>query len=177
MAYLIRAITRAKWEPKDDLNENEISADVFIDLRTTASKLSFWICEQPGHMEELEEIVLAIASCRDKLEKVDIVWIDKKVLESEGITFEFEPGKTPVEDLKELHLNAIKLDIFRLEKIALTIAEAIRNYNHFHRFSRKEIERLFRNALDTGRLNIEDLKPTLKEELEKRTSNLKRSNS
>lgn len=167
MAYLIRAITRAKWEPKDDLNENEISADVFKDLKTRDSKLSLWICEQPNLME-LKKIVLAIASGRDKLEKVDIVWIDKKILESEGITFEFEPGDTPVEDLKELHLNAIKLDIFRLEEIALKIADAVRQKNQFRRFSIKETAELIKNALNSQRLRSEDLKPGLKKDIEKR---------
>ncbi len=73
--FVVRMITRSKWEPKPDEQVGDMPADAVTgDLKTQDNKLSFWQSFS-GTKGELEDIVLAIAAGRNKIEKVEIVWL------------------------------------------------------------------------------------------------------
>ena len=73
--FLARKITRAKWDPKEELSKGEISADALTcDLRTRGNALSFWQCGN-GAEAEIEEAALAIAGAGDRIDKIDLVWL------------------------------------------------------------------------------------------------------
>jgi len=58
------------------MREEGISADaVTTDLRTRNNNLSFWQCSEKTN-KEIENVVLAIAAGRDKIDRIDIVLID-----------------------------------------------------------------------------------------------------
>jgi len=165
MAYLAREIARAKWDPKPDLGAGEISADTFKDLRTDKSKLSLWTFPNSA-LAELEEIALAMATTRTSIEKLDLAWVEKKILDEKGILFGNEPGSTPVAELRAKHLNAVSLDVVRIAEIAKFVADAVRNKNQFRRFSTAEIKKIIVKALEEKRLRLEDLNSDLKRKIE-----------
>ncbi len=96
MKYLVRKIGRAKWDQKDDLPQGSIAADaVTTDLRTSGNKLSFWFCTADTD-DELNEVVLALASGNDRPDKIDIAWFETALLEKDNVAIELSEGRTPV---------------------------------------------------------------------------------
>lgn len=97
--FLARMITRPKWQPKRGLASDEIPADaITADLRTSNNALSFWQCGEATD-PEISTAVLAIAAGRDRLQKLDIVWIPRDELIRSGHQMRSTQGRTPVREL------------------------------------------------------------------------------
>lgn len=149
------------------MHEEEISADaVTADLRTQNNNLSFWQCAK-GTRKEIDDIALAIAAGRDKIDKVEIVLIDDKDLENDGQAIKASNGRTPVESLVRLHVDVMQLDYSRLGRVAHRIASAIAA-DQFHRVSKKRVERLLVTAITQDEiLQIEGLNEKLRPQVQK----------
>ncbi|MDE0554264.1 MAG: hypothetical protein OXI24_08630, partial [Candidatus Poribacteria bacterium] len=123
--FLARKISRAKWETKEELSEGEISADaVTADLRTNDNMLSFWRCGS-GMKAQVEDAALAIAAASDRVDKLDIVWVDEDELKTDGQTLEDTPGRTHVTELIDRHVDVCQLDYVRLGNVAHHVLTAI----------------------------------------------------
>lgn len=158
MGHVVRKISRAKWDPKEELGSDAISADaVTSDLRTNGNCLSFWECIDANNEIELHEIVLALAGAFERLDKIDVAWIDRDAAANEGVTFEKSEGKTLVADLREKHLNAIRLELNKISILAKLLAKAVRNDNNFRRYTRKDVLKILAKAVQDGRLSIDEL--------------------
>ena len=57
---------------------------------TRGNKLSFWRCGS-GREVEVEDAALAIAAASDRVDKLDIVWVDEDELKTDGQTLENTP--------------------------------------------------------------------------------------
>ena len=85
MAVFVRKIDWAKWKQAVDLGDGEISADAITgDLRTTKNKLSFWRCPT-AEVPDLERAALAIATARDPLDRIDLVYLDDASIRKNGL--------------------------------------------------------------------------------------------
>lgn len=160
--FLARMISRAKWERKEWMSEGEISADaVTADLRTQNNKLSFWRCGT-GTEKEIENVALAIAAGRDKIDKVEIVWINDKDLENDGQIIKASDGRTPVGSMVKLHVDMVHLDYYHLGKVAHRVASAIAA-NQFRRVPKKYVETLLMTAITRSKvLQVEKLNEKLR---------------
>ena len=164
--FLARKITRAKWEPKKKLSVGEISADaVTADLRTRENSLSFWRCGL-GEQSQIEDVVLAIASAGERLDKLDIVWLSEDDLQADGQTFQDTDGLTPVTEFVKRHVDVCRLDYVRLGKVARRIATAIEE-NRYRRLSKKRITDLLAAAVGQGRIKLADLQESIAAEVQK----------
>ena len=171
MAYLVRKITRAKWEPGEDLARDEIPADaVTADLRTNGNVLSFWQLDMPSKDSEICRIALALATAAERVDRMDLTWIDKNRLSGQGITLKPSPGRTPVESLRGNHVDVTKLDLDRLCRIAGWIADALARQQH-KRFTKRELVFLIVEAVREGIVSLDDLAPKVKEEIGKKLGN------
>ena len=155
-------ISRAKWERKEWMSEGEISADaVTADLRTQNNKLSFWRCGT-GTEKEIENVALAIAAGRDKIDKVEIVLINDKDLENDGQIIKASDGRTPVGSMVKLHVDMIRLDYYHLGKVARRVSSAIAA-NQCRRVPKKRVETLLMTAITRSKvLQVEKLNEKLR---------------
>lgn len=136
---LARKISLAKW--KNPEWGAEIPADAVTgDLRTWGNTLSFWTIAAPSQ-DELEEVVLALASAADRIDKIDLTWIDRDVLASEGIDLEATPGATPVEALRGRHIDLARLDLGRPSRVATLVSQAVTG-DHHRRWTKNEVLRI-----------------------------------
>jgi hypothetical protein len=79
--FLARSISTAKWKARSNIAEDEIPADaVTYDMRTTDNMLSFWLYD-PGREGSLDDVALALASARDNVQRLDLVWLDQEQVE------------------------------------------------------------------------------------------------
>lgn len=163
--YLVRKIAIKKWDSSSS-GADKISADAVTgDLRTSGNSLSLWCC-QDSQDSQLQEVVLALASVQDRPQKIDIAWIEKQEAEDKGIKFKATAGNTVVENLQEMHIDAIDLDLGKLGLIAELIADAVRNKLQIKRFSVREVSNLIKDAVETGRINPDNLKDDMKKKLD-----------
>ena len=160
--FLARMVTRAKWEAKGGLEDGELPADaVTIDLRTTGNTLSFWRCGDASP-EALERAVLALAAGRERLDRVDLTWVDVAGLDQDDIALARTPGKTPVASMVDEHIDAANLDYARLGRVARRVEAALRDNRH-RRWTEKQVRRLLADAVDNDLLEISGLQPGVAE--------------
>ena len=163
--FLARMITRHKWRLKDGLTSDEIPADaITADLRTANNTLSFWQCGRATDLE-VSDAVLAIAAGRDRIQKLDIVWILTDELESDGQRIRLKRGRTPVAGLSERHVDVCHLDYRRLGRIGDRVAAAI-DQKQWKRFRQREIVDLLAKAVQDGRLSEGDLTEKVRTKLQ-----------
>ncbi len=162
--YLVRKITRAKWEPPSDLASDEIPADaVTVDLRTRKNTLSFW---EAGNATppELEDAVLALAAGRDRLDRIEVVWLAEEDLRGEHLSLCRTEGCTPMSSMVKHHVDVSCLDYKRLGRVAQRIAKALKQ-GRYQRLTKKRARHLLAQAVREGRLRLEDLEAKLRKEL------------
>ena len=109
MHYLARKIQRAKWDPSPNIPADEIRADAITGgcLKTSDDTLSLWQCRDSR--EDVEEIALVLASNMNRIEGIHIVLLNNESLENSNLSLEFTQGVTPVEDLRERHIDITNL--------------------------------------------------------------------
>ena len=163
--FLARKITRCKWDHKEgQLAEGEIAADaVTADLRTRNNELSFWQCGE-AEGDDLRKVALAIASGQTKIVKIDLVWLCCNDLQADRQYMRKTKGDTPVQSLKQLHMDLCRIDHVRLGRIALRVSEAIKN-NHYYRVNRSCVIDILVEAVSKGLLGVDDLKNNVREEI------------
>lgn len=165
MPVFARMIARAKWEQNADLRECEIAADAVTgDLRTTQNRLSFWHCGV-GETVEFERAALAMAAARDRLDRMDIVYLDEDRIRTSGLRTQMTPGSTPVSSLRSFHIDVAELDLTRLATIARMIATAHRA-NAVLKISRLEILAILVRAVRDGLVSTDALRGDLKTKVE-----------
>lgn len=157
-------ITLSKWKDHDGIGAGEISADaITADLRTKDNTLSFWKCRT---LQDIDDAILALASARKKLDKVDVVWVTTdEVRTASGGRLRSSSGKTPIEDLIERHMDAYSLDYSRLGAVAKLIVAALEK-KQYRRSAKKGVKKLLMEAVVNKRLRLEDVEDRLKSEIE-----------
>lgn len=159
--FLARKFSPAKWAPKKGLPKNGIPADAVTgDLRTQENTLSFWRCD----VRDVDEAALAIAAGADRIDKLDIVWIGDDDLRGDGHILSDSPGRTPVADLSDRHVDLRGLDYDLLGSVARRVAAAI-DCDHCQRLTKTRVKALLKTAARDGRIDLEGLSKKIREEI------------
>lgn len=162
MSYLVRKISRSKWEVD---GSGPINADAITNcLKTTGNTLSFW---QVTSENEISDAVLALAAANDNLDKMDVVVIHEDIFRELAITIAESPGKTACEKLAHTHRDLANLSINELASIADVLAGKIRE-GKTTRFTLSKLRTLLLSAIDEGRLDFERLSDGIKKKLQPR---------
>lgn len=162
MTYLVRMISRGKW-PDSDYNIitiDKLSADAVTDLKTSKNTLSTW---EINSKEELEYVALALAANRNKIEKIDIVSIEKAQIVNSGFEIGNNPGNTPVTDIADTHKDIINLTHKSLGEFATIVLKSLEDRHIF--YSKKDVTQIFIKAIKEGRLDINKVNKDLRNEL------------
>lgn len=164
MAPLARKITQAKWSAGPGPQPGEIQADaITCDLRTMGNTLSFWRLRGLGE-DDLKEAALILASGLDRADRIDFAWIDAEELRSQGVEAKDTPGQTPVESLRDRHVDLVRLDLVRLGTTARVLDSAIQK-KQLMRFTRKAVIEILVAGVQRGLLQLSALKDKLRAEV------------
>jgi hypothetical protein len=151
--------------------QDDIAADAVTGcLRTSSNALSLWVCSEDA--ESIEDIVLALATGPEKshFEAVQFLVVPRVELEGIGLDLQDSSGDTLVVDLQNRHVDAVEVTLRDLTKVAHVFSQRLSKDQGYHRFTKKEVEKLVLRAIDSGRLQLADLHPQLREKLEERTA-------
>ncbi len=164
--FLARKITRAKWSSKTGLATDEIPADaVTADLRTKENALSFWRCGTEAD-RQVEEAALAIAAARNRVDKLDVVWVSDEDLRADGQKLRDTEGQTPVLGLVEHHVDIQNLDYVRLGRVANRIVAAI-DGKQCRRLAKGKVLKLLAAAVNERRVDLDNLNEKVRSEIRK----------
>jgi hypothetical protein len=78
MALLLGNITKPKWEVQSWMVEGDVPADALTDLRADRNELSLW--SVVDDLANLNVVLVALASSRQRLDKIDYTLIDEALL-------------------------------------------------------------------------------------------------
>lgn len=156
MCYIIRKINRNKW-PNDEIqNIKDFPADPITScLRTSNNTLSFWAVNS-YEKDKITDGVLAIVTPGHHLDTVDIIVLEKKEIDESNLEIEQTEGNTLIEGLKDNHYDLINLNYEDLGKITSIISKKFVKYQSY-RYSKGELKSLIREAIESGKLDYDDL--------------------
>ena len=176
MNFIARKLARSKWEKAPALDKSEISADAITGcLRTTNDTLSFWACEK--RQDSLENVVLALASGAQRVDKMHILLLEEQVLNDLGLPLVETAGETPVIDLRHLHRDIVRLSLERLSTLAREIAPRARDPQDSYclLFRKKQVVDILLTAIRDNKLPLKSLHSTVQDQLIKQDKSLARS--
>lgn len=166
--YLARKVRLAKWEWRERPDvppEQALQSAIESDLKALNNELSFWRCPTKD-LHDVREVALAIAAAGDHLQRVQLALVNERDLASLGLEILPTPGRTPVTDLKSLHVSVPVLGNAQLRELALAIREAVSTGAH-HTFAKPDIRALVDEAAIAGRVRISEVSEELRAKLDR----------
>ena len=149
--YLARKITRAKWT-NSQLGVQAVPADaVTADLRTKNNALSFWQCGD-GTSVEVYNAALALAAGGQRVENIEIVWVSYDDLLADGQQIVPTPGRTPVTEMMERHMDLSRLDYILLGKVANRVVSAL-SKGWYKRLTKQAVRTIILDAVKQRRID------------------------
>ena len=168
MNFLARKISRAKWEPTPYTGTDGIRADAITGscLRTENDTISFWQCDQD--VEDVSEVVLALASSMEKIETMHLILLDRDYLHENGFIIAITPehANTPVENLRNRHVDLVDLTLVQIVFLAKEIANKVRQNSDFYLFTKRAVQEKLCSAVNSGRLTLDSLQNKVKLEVQ-----------
>jgi hypothetical protein len=161
LPYLARLVRRKRWQPR---GSDDVAADALGDLRSQGNKLSFWRCNQDD--ASLADVVLALASTRDRPDKLEFVVVPVAELR-EAFRMDSTPGETPARDVRDRHVDLTDLTARSLTRLAMALLAQVQSEERHRIYSKREVLSILADAVDQGRLEIDKLKEKLRDELDK----------
>ena len=159
MAYLIRKITRSKWQPEGETpsSVSDVSADAITScLRTTRNTLSVWY-SSTGDWNDSEDVVAALLSSLERPTKVDLVLIDEREVSAiNGVNLVQISGDTPANaEINDKHRDIANLKFCTISEVAEIIFDKVRSEkaNIIKRYSLKDGVALVKKFVDQGKLD------------------------
>ena len=112
----------------------------------------------------MERVALAMAASGDRIDKLDVVWIEERHFAADGQTWEDTEGRTPVAELRKRHVDLQRLDYVRLGNVARHVAAAIESERYL-RLSRRRVKMLLVTAVRRGDVEMADLAERVRDEV------------
>lgn len=164
--YLARSASPQKWKSEKAALVGKVPADaVFADMRTTDNRLSFWVCD-PTQEQSLVQTVLAVATAKDNVQRLDLVWISEEELAKSDIATEATAGETPAKSLAKDHRDLIDLDLDKLYGLSKSFASAVSN-KQTRRFTEAQVKEIISNGVAAGLVNTSDLKKSVADKIKR----------
>lgn len=163
--FLARLVNTAKWKKRKVGRQMRIPADGLTnDLRVQEDCLSFWTCD-PTEPTSLEHVVLALASARDSIDRLDLVWVDESSIAASRAKIVATPGQTPAHKIKDRHRDVAEFGLNGVSKLAIGIAKAV-NGAQTKRWTKAEVQKILIEAARKNALDFHQLKEGIRTKLE-----------
>ena len=167
MGFLVRKLANKNHIDliKTCKNILEIDADIIsTEFRTSKNSLSTWRIEK---IEDVNEAILAIISTSERYSKMDFIVIDEEYLKERSLKYEqtFAGKEIPIKELQNTHFDLQELSLAKIIdciNVYQMIGTNDSNNIFVFRKTESEVKKLFKNAIDEGRVQIELLSNELK---------------
>ena len=161
MTQVLRKIANKRnWDGPHWLGEHDCQAQVVDCLGPQFNKLSVYVVRP----DQLGRVVAALALTRDNLASLDLAIADASILSEQSIKEDTTLGATPDNDVNVWHRDLVELSIGRLA----ALATAIRTGGKIQRFQPREVLRAIATSIDSGHIDIAELRTGMAASLRKR---------
>lgn len=176
MTVLVRKIERGKWTKHiGDYKGNGLVASYPItnDMKTCdENTLSVWEVDLSDG-ENLKNVIIAIASTRDKLQNLDTVVLSKKKILEYNIPIYETDGETPLSMFKHYHRDLSKLTIDGISNISKDVLDFVIDnsenpQNYQMRYTKNELIKLFVEKIEDGTIFLESLNESFQKDINKK---------
>ena len=146
----MRVVKKSRWHARPDWDgweEGDIQGDALLDLRTQDNALSvFRVDESAG----IGRIIAALAATRENLSHLDYVVFDDAPLEPIGVNMVQRDGKTPDNEVNDIHYDVVNLTVLKLVQLAQTVSQC-----RPERVPKIEVKAKLRQSLESRWLDTE----------------------
>lgn len=154
MSYLVRKISRAKWNDCDKNVEQLVTADAVTNcLKTTKNTLSVWFAEQE---KDIVNAKLALLATLERFDSVDFVVLNTADLDANELKLIVSDGDTIAKPLIGLHRDISTFSLKELEKVAKLVQEQI-IAGGTKRVMKKQFLEIIQSAITDKIINLADL--------------------
>lgn len=149
MSYLLRKISRKKWDQNVKATAEEITADaVTCCIKTFSNTLSVWHSPVDDFdSKQVRILIYALASTMDRPDAIDLVWLSEDELLSLGIEIEETDGDSKCESANLLHRDLAKLRHKELGLVGVHIIEQLEHKKYYKRITRAQIIKVMLEAV------------------------------
>lgn len=165
MEVYLRKISRKKW-PEDGVdftNNNLIPADpITRDMNAAENTFSLWCFSD----SDINTAAITIALSGPRIDDIDITYLLKEEIESDGLVLKTTNGRTDYQKYKVNHYDIVNMNYESLGKVAMMIINSINN-KRVLKFRKKKMMKMIKELIDSGEINKGDLKPEILDQLEK----------
>ena len=164
MPFLARQIKQARWLSaieSFDRGGSDIYPDCLGDLATKESAISLWLVEDD--QSNLDEIVCALAACREAVDSLDLLLLPSSIPTSIGtVSVSVENSPYP-EAYNNWHRNLGDLSGQRLIQLARYI---VSGDQHPKRIKKDRVGEILLSRFQAGKLKVDLLNKKLRGQLE-----------
>ena len=150
-----RKISEDGWFGKDDLDSDSIS-----ELGTSNHQLSVWKIENICNQTDVDNIALALAMTKSKIEELYMVFLNPSDLTSSynwNLSFDPQDGDTRFALMKKEHTNIVVKSIWEQGFLSEYIHGLIKDAKNYIYYDVIELRRLFLDAYKAKKIPEEDL--------------------
>jgi hypothetical protein len=141
------------------MGPSDVPSDALVDLKSADNKISVWRIE--ADRSNLHIALTAVASNRDRLDKLDYTLVDESIISAIPIALSEADGASAHASANaNLHRDLVELTVARVAKLA----ERMMPLERF-RLSEKEVRKLLVEGLDSGQLDRGKMSAKLLEQL------------
>jgi len=136
--------------PGEGFSEGEMPAALVPkECRTSDNSLSFWMAADRG---AVDDAVLAIIGAEQTNvdDPVDVAIVAAEDAERSGSRLVATPGRTCFESLRPLQCDLVNLDSVRIGAVGRLLATAACREESLRSYTRRELARLLKDAVDRG---------------------------
>lgn len=109
-------------------------------------------------------VALTLAAAAERVDKVELVWVDPDDLQQDGIGMNPSAGRTPVASMADEHVDAVHLDLVRLGLVARHVARALAE-KRYRRWTKAQVRRILVAAVEDKRVALDHLDDRVREEV------------
>lgn len=165
MSYLVRRISRAKWDNDnfDYLANDNPPADAITScLRTFENELSTWLIND---LKELDKAILCLitGSKQENLNALQIIYFEIDEVAAKGLAIENTQGDTVIEEYRSLHYDIKNLNYTSLGSVKDIILNCLR-INNYKIITKKALKDLLNESVNITKILDKSL---LNEKLQK----------
>ena len=153
MPYLVRKISRAKWDNEDfDYvnNDNAPSDAITSCLRTFNNELSTWLIED---LNDLDKAILCLitGSKQENLNTIQLIYFEVEEIENRGLIIEKTVGDTVIGEFQNMHFDIKNLNYNNLGAVKDIVLDCLRK-NYCKNITRKTLKEILQEAVNNTKI-------------------------
>ncbi|WP_333660915.1 hypothetical protein [Chishuiella changwenlii] len=153
MSYLVRRISRAKWDNDeyDYVNDDNSPADAITScLKTFNNELSTWLIDD---IDQLDNALLCLitGSKQESLNTIQIIYFQIDEIINRGLILEKTPGDTVISQYRDMHFDIKCLTYETLGNIKEIVLDCLRN-DRCRVITKSELKKKLKKAIEEDEL-------------------------